>query len=160
MSELNVNAIKKLKVAELRAELTRRGLDSKGNKPVLVERLIEAVGSGDEEMKEQPAEEITQEIAADTSQNDNEDMQHDVDEVEKDEVPAQADESAYKKEEEESNAQEKSNAQEQLPTPSEEEAEVKSEPDKSQASRSEVEESPAQENQPVEKTDRIEEEGR
>lgn len=29
----------KLKVAELRAELQARGLDTKGNKPVLVERL-------------------------------------------------------------------------------------------------------------------------
>lgn len=33
----------KLKVAELRAELQARGLDSKGNKPVLVERLREAL---------------------------------------------------------------------------------------------------------------------
>lgn len=33
----------KLKVVELRAELTKRGLDSKGNKPVLVERLKQAL---------------------------------------------------------------------------------------------------------------------
>ena len=33
----------KLKVVELRAELSRRGLDSKGNKPVLVERLRKAL---------------------------------------------------------------------------------------------------------------------
>lgn len=33
----------KLKVAELRAELQTRGLDTKGNKPVLVERLKEAL---------------------------------------------------------------------------------------------------------------------
>jgi hypothetical protein len=33
----------KLKVVELRAELTARGLDSKGNKPVLVDRLTEAL---------------------------------------------------------------------------------------------------------------------
>lgn len=33
----------KLKVAELRAELQARGLDSKGNKPVLVERLRAAL---------------------------------------------------------------------------------------------------------------------
>ncbi|XP_018015790.1 heterogeneous nuclear ribonucleoprotein U-like protein 1 isoform X2 [Hyalella azteca] len=39
----------KLKVAELRAELTARGLDSKGNKPVLVERLREAIAAEQEE---------------------------------------------------------------------------------------------------------------
>lgn len=33
----------KLKVAELRAELQARGLDTKGNKPVLVERLRDAL---------------------------------------------------------------------------------------------------------------------
>ncbi|XP_045583162.2 heterogeneous nuclear ribonucleoprotein U-like protein 1 isoform X2 [Procambarus clarkii] len=35
----------KMKVAELRAELQERGLDTKGNKPVLVERLREALES-------------------------------------------------------------------------------------------------------------------
>lgn len=33
----------KLKVVELRAELSARGLDSKGNKPVLVKRLKDAL---------------------------------------------------------------------------------------------------------------------
>lgn len=33
----------KLKVVELRVELSKRGLDSKGNKPVLVERLRQAL---------------------------------------------------------------------------------------------------------------------
>lgn len=33
----------KLKVVELRAELSARGLDTKGNKPVLIERLQEAL---------------------------------------------------------------------------------------------------------------------
>lgn len=33
----------KLKVVELRAELSNRGLDTKGNKPVLVERLRKAL---------------------------------------------------------------------------------------------------------------------
>lgn len=33
----------KLKVVELRQELTSRGLDAKGNKPVLVKRLKEAL---------------------------------------------------------------------------------------------------------------------
>lgn len=33
----------KLKVVELRAELSARGLDTKGNKPVLVKRLKDAL---------------------------------------------------------------------------------------------------------------------
>lgn len=43
MSDLDEATVKKLKVAELRSELQARGLDSKGNKPVLVERLLEAI---------------------------------------------------------------------------------------------------------------------
>jgi heterogeneous nuclear ribonucleoprotein U-like protein 1 len=39
----------KLKVVELRAELSKRGLDSKGNKPALVKRLKEAL---EEELKQ------------------------------------------------------------------------------------------------------------
>lgn len=35
--------VSKLKVADLRKELGNRGLDTKGNKPVLVERLKEAI---------------------------------------------------------------------------------------------------------------------
>ena len=35
--------VNKLKVTELRAELQARGLDTKGNKPALVERLQEAL---------------------------------------------------------------------------------------------------------------------
>lgn len=35
--------LNKLKVPELRKELQSRGLDSKGNKPVLIERLREAI---------------------------------------------------------------------------------------------------------------------
>ena len=35
--------IDKLKVAELRAELSKRNLDTKGTKPVLVARLKEAI---------------------------------------------------------------------------------------------------------------------
>lgn len=38
----------KLKVVELRAELSSRGLDTKGNKPVLVKRLKDAL---EEELK-------------------------------------------------------------------------------------------------------------
>ena len=46
----------KLKVAELRAELQARGLDSKGNKPVLVERLREALETEHEEPGETKTE--------------------------------------------------------------------------------------------------------
>lgn len=62
MSELDEAAVKKLKVAELRAELQSRGLDSKGNKPVLVERLLEAISNVDDEKAngEEPMEETAE----------------------------------------------------------------------------------------------------
>ena len=70
MSDLDEVAVKKLKVAELRAELQSRGLDSKGNKPVLVERLLEAISKADvaeangdqamEETAQEPTEEATE----------------------------------------------------------------------------------------------------
>ena len=141
MSELNVNAIKKLKVAELRAELTRRGLDSKGNKPVLVERLIEAVSAGDEEMKEQSVEENTQETTADSSQNDVEAVQDEIVEAEKEEVPSQAEQTTDKQGDEE--------------MPIAIEAEVKAEPEQihtEENSVNEVEQKAAQESRPMEQS--------
>lgn len=49
MSELTPASIKKLKVAELRSELSKLGLDTKGTKPVLVERLLQATTGKNEE---------------------------------------------------------------------------------------------------------------
>ena len=43
MSELNASAVKKMKVTDLRSELTKRGLDTKGLKQVLVDRLLTAL---------------------------------------------------------------------------------------------------------------------
>ena len=67
MSDLDEAGVKKLKVPELRAELQSRGLDSKGNKPVLVNRLLEAIsnstvteangGETVQQIAEQPQEE-------------------------------------------------------------------------------------------------------
>ncbi|KAF5304618.1 hypothetical protein FQR65_LT07900 [Abscondita terminalis] len=53
----------KLKVVELRAELTSRGLDAKGNKPVLVKRLKDA-------LEQELQEEIPDTSIADTSSED------------------------------------------------------------------------------------------
>lgn len=61
MSDLDEAAIKKLKVAELRAELQNRGLDSKGNKPVLVERLLEAISNVEPTNGDQPMEHTSEE---------------------------------------------------------------------------------------------------
>lgn len=56
MSELTVAAIKKLKVAELKAELTKRGLAVKGKKDELAKRLIEAIEEDNQdEVEEVPA---------------------------------------------------------------------------------------------------------
>ena len=46
MSEINASAVKKMKVTDLRSELTKRGLDTKGSKQVLVDRLLAALESG------------------------------------------------------------------------------------------------------------------
>ena len=43
MSDLTTAAIKKLKVAELKAELSKRGLSTKGRKDELTSRLVDAV---------------------------------------------------------------------------------------------------------------------
>ena len=62
----------KLKVVELRAELTARGLDAKGNKPVLVKRLKDA-------LEQELQEEIPDTSIADTSTEDLNTTQESVD---------------------------------------------------------------------------------
>ncbi|XP_068210921.1 heterogeneous nuclear ribonucleoprotein U-like protein 1 [Palaemon carinicauda] len=62
----------KLKVAELRAELQARGLDTKGNKPVLVERLREALEQANDEETED-AGDIELEPDHDVREEDDED---------------------------------------------------------------------------------------
>lgn len=64
MSELTVAAIKKLKVAELKAELTKRGLAVKGKKDELAKRLIEAI-------QEDTAEDNKEEVAEDSQDKNN-----------------------------------------------------------------------------------------
>lgn len=46
--------LKKLTVAKLKEELTSKGLDATGTKPVLIERLMEAIGK--EESSQEHAE--------------------------------------------------------------------------------------------------------
>lgn len=55
MSELNHAAIQKLKVAELKAELTKRGLDTKGKKDELIQRLMENIEKENHIPQEQEA---------------------------------------------------------------------------------------------------------
>ena len=58
MSELNASAVKKLKVPEIRSELTKRGLDTKGLKQVLVDRLMAALNDEPIEMATEEKEEV------------------------------------------------------------------------------------------------------
>ncbi|XP_002155150.3 uncharacterized protein LOC100210423 isoform X1 [Hydra vulgaris] len=55
MSELNHAAIQKLKVAELKVELTKRGLDTKGKKDELIQRLMENIEKENHIPQEQEA---------------------------------------------------------------------------------------------------------
>lgn len=81
----------KLKVVELRAELTSRGLDAKGNKPVLVKRLKDA-------LEQETQQEIPDTSIADTSTEDLNASQESVDDdvqtvpPDKGEEPAESDE--------------------------------------------------------------------
>jgi hypothetical protein len=72
MSELNASAVKKMKVTDLRSELTKRGLDTKGLKIVLVDRLLSALENDQPvemttEAKEEP--EVSVEELTDVAEN-------------------------------------------------------------------------------------------
>ena len=56
MSDLTTAAIKKLKVAELKAELSKRGLSTKGRKDELTCRLVDAVEGLDRTLAEEEVE--------------------------------------------------------------------------------------------------------
>ena len=43
MSELNASVVQEMKVTDLRSELTKRGIDTKGLKQALVGRLLVAL---------------------------------------------------------------------------------------------------------------------
>lgn len=75
MSELTVAAIKKLKVAELKAELTKRGLAVKGKKDELAKRLIEAIQEDTAEDKEEVAEDSQDTNNSQESLNDSQESQ-------------------------------------------------------------------------------------
>lgn len=99
MSDLDEAAVKKLKVAELRTELQARGLDSKGNKPVLVERLLEAISkvgeeNGGEAMEESATEPQTEVTEEREETADEENKEEDVGEEEEEEEGEQEEQEA------------------------------------------------------------------
>merc|ERR1712064_181197 len=61
---LNLTEPEKMKVAELRAALQERGLDTKGTKPVLVARLQEAIEAEKKEPTPEPESEKVEESEA------------------------------------------------------------------------------------------------
>eukprot|EP00954_Amorphochlora_amoebiformis_P018386 1325852-Amorphochlora_amoeboformis.AAC.1 len=64
---MNEAKLKKLKVKQLRKELKKRGLDTKGLKAVLLQRLIEAVkAEGEQKDEDQPNKEIHSDAAMKT----------------------------------------------------------------------------------------------
>ena len=63
-----------MKVAELKSQLKERGLETKGNKSVLIERLQEAVNAealeGDEEEENGDGDEILEDVKEDEVEED------------------------------------------------------------------------------------------
>lgn len=105
MSDLDEAAVKKLKVAELRTELQARGLDSKGNKPVLVERLLEAISkvgeeNGGEAMEESATEPQTEVTEEREETADEENKEEDVGEEEEEEEGEQEEQEGEQEEQE------------------------------------------------------------
>ena len=64
----NIDEISKMKVAELRAELSARGLDSKGVKAVLFERLKDAI-EAEQTSEDVPEDEPIDKEAAEAEAN-------------------------------------------------------------------------------------------
>ncbi|XP_059484411.1 heterogeneous nuclear ribonucleoprotein U-like protein 1 [Neocloeon triangulifer] len=96
MSDVDLN---KLKVVELKAELQARGLDTKGNKPVLVERLKEAL---EKEALQQGGNNAAEESPEDLSGNaaEEEDLDEEVEEAMLAEEPPVAEPEALEEERE------------------------------------------------------------
>ena len=91
MSDLTTAGIKKLKVAELKTELSKRGLSTKGRKDDLTSRLLDALEGLDRTVaEEEDAVDDTEQSEANDSQVDDEQPSQDVngaEEVKPAEVP-------------------------------------------------------------------------
>lgn len=90
MSDLTTAAIKKLKVAELKAELSRRGLSTKGRKDDLTSRLLDAIEGLDRTLAAEDEVQGTEQSEANDSQVDEEQPSQDMngaEEVKPAEVP-------------------------------------------------------------------------
>ena len=130
MSELTTSSIKKLKVAELKTELSKRGLSTKGKKDELASRLLDAIEGLDRTVAEETEGVESEHDEADDSQIEEDSDPKDVngaEEAEPAQVPLPDGDEEMGEETEKTEAEEGAKEEEQVETAEAESNELQNE---------------------------------